>query len=299
MAQNFYKSPVSIIESGRNHVHDCKTGKKGEKLSVSTLLSPEQSKRELDGSLELEELAEKLEEQDQEESESYDLIYKKEGNQSSQIPGSVYTVEEAASDWYDGEELGEIHVEDLEIDIRELRMNAVTGETELVDSSGNSTKYNIFSSFEGTTTFTQEVGQNEYVFRYDKEKDEVRATEVGGGRDASEWGNEELEKRTKLMEKVFNDAREQLWREEANEQDIRAKDSNFDQLRPVYNEIRARIDESEQDVADIERYDHVGSTRGVDLVWDFKAAVRRAPGDSIDNYDIEENKNYPVSIERV
>lgn len=266
---------------------------------MSKLLSPEQSKRELDGGLELEELAEKLEEEDQQESDSYDLIYRKDSNQSSQIPGSVYTVEEAASDWYDGEELGQVQVDDLEIDIRELRMNAVTGETELIDSSGNSTRYNIFSSFEGTTTFTQEVGQNEYVFRYDKEEDEVRATEVGGGREASEWGNEELKKRTQLMEKVFNDTREQLWREEPTEEDIRAKDSNFDQLRPVYNEIKGRIDESEQDVANIERYDHVGSTRGRDLVWDFKAAVRRAPGDSIDNYEIDENENYPVSIERV
>lgn len=264
---------------------------------MSRLLSPEQSKRELDGGLELEELAEKLEGQQHDEVDSFDLIYSKDGRKSSQMPGSFYTLEEAASDWYDGSEIEGVEINDFELNIQEVKMNAVTGETVLVDSSGNETRYDIASTYEGTTTFTQQVGNNQYVFRYDSQEDTVRATEIGGNMAPSEWGNDELKKRTQLMAELYKESRNTLWNSQKDES-INTEDSNFDQLRPVYNKVTGDIDRSEKDRSVIHGDTHVGSTRGGHIKKDFKRAVRRAPNDSIDNYEIKNDGNgYPIVIQ--
>lgn len=269
---------------------------------MSRLLSPEQSKRELDGGLELEELAEKLEEDQQEEVDSFDLIYSKDGRRSSSMQGSFYTLEEAASDWYEGSEIEGVEIEDFELDIQQVKMNAVTGETVLVDSSGNETRYDIASTYEGTTTFTQQVGNNEYVFRYENNgdtiaEDTVRAIEIGGDMEPSEWGNEDLKKKTQLMAELYKQSRNSLWNSQRDES-INTEDSNFDQLRPVYNKVTGDIQQSDSDRAVIHEDTHVGSTRGGHIKKDFKRAVRRAPNDSLENYEIENDGNgYPIVIE--
>ena len=266
---------------------------------MSRLLSPEQSKRELDGGLELEELAEKLDEQQQEEVDGFDLIYSKDGRKSSDMQGSFYTLEEAASDWYEDSELDGVEIEGFELDIQQVKMNAVTGETLLIDSDGNEERYDIESTFEGSTTFTQEVGNNSYVFRYDSQDDTVRAIEIGGDMDPSEWGNEDLKKRTKLMAELYKESRNSLWNSQKDEE-INTENSNFDQLRPVYNKVTGDIEKSEQDRCVIGRYDHVGSKRGGHIKRDFKRAVTRAPNDGIENYEIKNDGNgYPIVIEEV
>lgn len=261
---------------------------------MSRLLSPEESKKELDGGLELEELAEELEGRKDGQSEGFDLIYRKDGEESSNIQGSVYTLEDA-SDWYDGEELDEVSLEDMEINIQEVKMNAVSGETVLVDSEGNKTRYDILSSFEGTTTFTQEVGRNEYVFRYDSQQDEVRAAEIGGEREPSQWSNPDLEKKAKLMDHLYHETRERLW-QNTSEDEIRNKNSKFEKLRPYYNAVTNKIET--EDKAVIRENTHVGSARGGNIKKNFKKAVKRAPNDSLDNYKIENDGNeYPIIIE--
>ncbi|PSH02520.1 MAG: hypothetical protein BRC26_00125, partial [Nanohaloarchaea archaeon QH_8_44_6] len=147
---------------------------------MTNLLSPERSRQELEGGLELEELADRLEGEEVDEVEGFDLVYSKDRRGSSQGRGSTYRLQETGTDWYEDENLEKIEVEGLEIDIQEVRMNSVTGETVLIDSDGNESRYDIRSSFEGSTTFTQEVGRNTYVFRYDKNDEDVRAIEVGG-----------------------------------------------------------------------------------------------------------------------
>lgn len=265
---------------------------------MNNLLSPEQSKQELEGGLELEELAGRLEGEKMDAVQGFDLVYSKDRRKSSQEQGSTYKLQESGSEWYDDEALEEIQVEGPEIDIQEIKMNAVTGETVLVDSSGQETRYDIFSSFEGTTTFTQEVGRNMYIFRYDKQEDEVKAVEAGGEMEPSRWGNTELKNRVELIDNMYHKARERLWERKEQGQEIKHKNSNFDQLRPVYNWVRGRIERSENDLARIEKDDHVGSTKGIHIVQDFKKAVRRAQEDSIDNYQLDENENYPMSIKK-
>lgn len=66
------------------------------------------------------------------------------------------------------------------------------------------------SSFEGSTTFTQEVGRNTYVFRYDKQEEEVRAVEIGGEMKPSQWCSPDLRKRAELMDHFYHEAREKL-----------------------------------------------------------------------------------------
>lgn len=266
---------------------------------MSRLLSPEQSKRELDGGLELEELAEKLEGKQHDDVDSFDLIYSKDGRKSSQMQGSFYTLEEAASDWYDGSEIDGVEIEDFELDIQQVKMNAVTGETVLVDSSGKETRYDIESTYEGSTTFTQQVGNNGYAFRYDSREDTVRAIEIGGEMEPSEWGNEELKKRTQLMAEMYKESRNTLWNSQKEEK-LNTENSNFDQLRPVYNKVTGDIEKSEKDRSVIHEDTHVGSTRGAHIKRDFKRAVRRAPNDSRDNYEIKNDGNgYPIVIEEV
>jgi len=266
---------------------------------MSRLLGPEESKGELEGGLELEEVAEQLEGRETSGSEGFDLIYDKDGRASNSREGSVYSLKESGSDWYKEDELDNIEIGGLEIDVQQIKMNAVTGETVLVDSSGDETRYDIFSSYEGTTTFTQEVGRNEYVFRYNKQTDEVKAIEIGGDMSASEWGSEKLQKRAELMDKIYHETRKSLWHKKASEDRIETKNSNFDQLKPVYNKVRNDMEKSEQDRAVIEKSDHIGSTRGIDIMMDFKKAVRRAPEDSIDNYKIPESKSYPLILEKI
>lgn len=261
---------------------------------MTNLLSPEQSRRELEGALELEELADRLEDEEQEEVDGYDLVYSKDRRESSGDRGSTYTLDETGTEWYDEEPLDEIEVQGLEIDIQKVKMNAITGETLLVDSEGQETRYDIRSSFEGSTTFTQEVGVNRYVFRYDKQEDEVRAVEVGGDMEPSRWGNPDLKKRAELMEHMYHETRKRLSQERKEE--IQAHNSNFDQLRPVYNKVTGDIEESDRCV--IDEHTHVGSTRGGHVKKDFKRAVRRAPNDNLDNYNIKNDGNgYPIIIE--
>jgi len=262
---------------------------------MSNLLSPEHSKRELEGNLGLEELADRLEDEELDEVEGFDLVYSKDRRKSSQEPGSTYTLQETGTEWYEGEDIEEIQIEDLEIDIQEVRMNAVTGETVLVDSEGDTDRYDIKSSYEGSTTFTQEVGRNTYVFRYDKQDNQVRAVEVGGDMEPSQWGSPDLEKRAELIDHLYHETREQLWQGK-EENEIRTKDSNFEQLRPIYNAINQKIED--EDRAVINRKTHVGTSRGGDIKKDFKKAVRRAPNDNLDNYKIKNDGNgYPIIIE--
>ncbi|MFB6115103.1 MAG: hypothetical protein ABEK04_02340 [Candidatus Nanohalobium sp.] len=263
---------------------------------MSRLLSPEQSKCDLDGSLELEELAEKLEEDNHEEVDSFDLIYSKDGRKSSQMPGSFYTLEEAASDWYDDSEIDGVEIDSFELDIQQVKMNAVTGETVLVDSSGNETRYDIASTYEGTTTFTQELGNNKYVFRYDSEEDAVRATEIGGDMEPSEWGNEELKKRTQLMAELYRESRNTLWNSQKGEETVETRNSKFEKLRPYYNAVKKKIEQNDKAV--IREDTHVGSASGAHIKNNFKEAVRRVPDESMDDYEIENDGNeYPIVIE--
>jgi hypothetical protein len=292
----FINELTKNMSDGKNSGELCRSFSRGDRCQMSQILSPEHSKQELEGGLELEELADRLEGEEMEEVQGFDLVYSKDRRKSSQEQGSTYRLQESGSEWYDDEALEEIQVEGPEIDIQEVKMNAVTGETVLVDSSGQETRYDIFSSFEGTTTFTQEVGRNKYVFRYEKEEDEVKAVEAGGDMEPSCWGNEELKNRVELIDNMYHKARERLWERNEPDEKINYKNSNFDQLRPVYNWVKARIDRSENDLARIEKDDHVGSTKGIHIVQDFKKAVRRAEEDSIENYSLDENENYPMSI---
>lgn len=268
---------------------------------MSRLLSPEQSKRELDGGLELEELAEKLEGQQRDDVDSFDLIYSKDGRKSSQMPGSFYTLEEAASDWYDGTELDGVEIEDFELDIQQVKMNVVTGETVLVDSSGNETRYDIASTYEGTTTFTQQVGNNDYVLRYEnnedgEQEDTVRATEIGGDMEPSEWGNEDLKKRTKLMAQMYKESRNTLWNSQKDDETIEARNSKFEKLRPYYNAVKNKIEQNGKAV--IREDTHVGSASGGHIKENFKEAVSRVPDETLDDYEIENDGNdYPIVIE--
>jgi hypothetical protein len=266
---------------------------------MTNLLSPEQSKRELEGNLELEELADRLDGEEHEQVSSFDLVYSKDRRESSKGQGSTYTLDETGTEWYDEEALENIEVPGLEIDVQLVKMNAVTGETVLVDSEGQKTRYDIRSSFEGSNTFTQEVGRNTYVFRYDKQEDEVKAVEVGGDMEPSRWGNPDLKKRAELMDHMYHEAREKLWQQKT-EDEIEAHNSNFDQLRPVYNKVTGDIEQSDSDRCVIDEHTHVGSTRGGHVKKDFKRAVRRAPNDSLDNYNIKNDGNgYPIIIEEV
>ncbi|MFB6175310.1 MAG: hypothetical protein ABEJ87_05055 [Candidatus Nanohalobium sp.] len=78
--------------------------------------------------------------------------------------------------------------------------------------------------------------------------------------------------------------------------EITAEDSNFEQLRPIYNAVNQKIED--EDRAVINEQTHVGTSRGGDVKKDFKKAVRRAPNDSLDNYKIENDGNgYPIIIE--
>lgn len=264
---------------------------------MTNLLSPEQSKRELEGNLELEELAGRLEGENHEEVQSFDLVYSKDRRKSSSSQGSTYTLQETGTEWYDDEALEEIEVEGLEVDIQQVKMNAVTGETVLVDSDGEETRYDIRSSYEGSTTFTQEVGRNTYVFRYDKQEDEVKAVEVGGEMEPSQWGSPDLEKKAELMDNLYHETRERLWQEKASEQEeIEAENSKFERLRPIYNAVNQKI--HDEDRAVINEQTHVGTSRGGDIKKDFKKAVRRAPNDGLDNYQIKNDGNgYPIIIE--
>lgn len=263
---------------------------------MTNLLSPEQSKRELEGNLGLEELAGRLEGENQTEVEGFDMVYTKDRQASSDGQGSTYKLQETSTEWYDDEALDEIQLDDLEIDIQHVKMNAVTGETVLIDSDGEKTRYDIRSSYEGNTTFTQEVGRNKYVFRYDKQQEEVRAVEVGGEMEPSQWGSPDLEKRAELMDSLYHETRKRLWQEKASEDDVKNVNSKFDKLRPYYNAVTNRI---EQDGRAIIREDtHVGSARGGHIKRHFKKAVKRAPNDSMDNYRIENDGNeYPIIIE--
>lgn len=265
---------------------------------MTNLLSPEHSTRELEGGLELEELADRLDGESQEEVQSFDLVYSKDRRESSDGRGSTYELEETGTEWYDEEALEEVEIPGLEINIQQVKMNAVTGETVLVDSEGQETRYDIRSSFEGSTTFTQEVGRNTYVFRYDKQEDEVKAVEVGGDMDPSRWGNPELRKRAELIDQMYHETRKILWENVASDNDkVKAKDSDFGNLRPYYNAVINKIEEEGR--AKIDKYTHVGSARGAHIKDNFKKAVRRVPEDSIENYSIENDGNgYPIIIKK-
>ncbi|AOV95114.1 hypothetical protein AQV86_04285 [Nanohaloarchaea archaeon SG9] len=263
---------------------------------MTNLLSPERSRQELEGGLELEELADRLEGEEIDEVEGFDLVYSKDRRESSESHGSTYRLQETGTDWYEDENLEKIEVEGLEIDIQEVRMNSVTGETVLIDSDGKESRYDIRSSFEGSTTFTQEVGRNTYVFRYDKNDEDVRAIEVGGEMEPSYWGSSDLEKRAELMDKLYHETREQLWKEKTTEEDIETKDSKFEKLRPYYNAVTSRIDQDGRAI--IKENTHIGSARGGHIKRNFKKAVKRAPNDSLDNYTIEnDGSEYPIIIE--
>ena len=267
---------------------------------MSQILSPESSTRELEGELELEELAEELE-PGEEPVENFDLVYRKDMRKTSANQGSVYTPEGTGSDWYDEDEISEIEIQDVEIDVEQVKLNAVTGETVLVDSDGEETRYDVFSSFEGTTTFTQQVGENTYVFRYEKgdveEEGKVRATEIGRSHEPVEWGGDELRKRVQLVDRIYHEARRNLWQNRKEEDEINAENSKFEQLKPVYNAVNNRIEQDGRAV--INEKTHVGSARGAHIKRDFKKAVRRNPeGDSLDNYTIKNDGNeYPIIIE--
>lgn len=85
------------------------------------LLSPEQSTRELEGSLELEELGDRLEAEEHDEVDGFDLVYSKGSRASSGGKGSTYRLQDAKH-WYDEEALGEINLEELEIDVQDQQL---------------------------------------------------------------------------------------------------------------------------------------------------------------------------------
>ncbi len=253
---------------------------------MSQILSPEHSTRELEGEVELEELAEELEPEEK-EVDSYDLVYGKDHRETSDSTGSVYVPEGTGSDWYDEEDIKEVRIEDFEIDVQQVKLNAVTGETVLVDSDGDETRYDVFSSFEGTTTFTQKVGRNRYVFRYDKredeEEDKVRATKIGDKGETVEWQSDELKKRVLLVDRLYHESRRNLWESKKQDEQIKAQNSKFQRLRPVYNAVLDKIEEEGRAV--IKENDHVGDIRGPDVANMFFTAVDRHPDDSVDNYE--------------
>lgn len=265
---------------------------------MTRILGPESSTQELEGELELEELAEKLE-PGQEEVENYDLVYGKDPAKSSDINGSVYRPQGTGSNWYDDEDMEEVRIDGFEIDVEQVKLNAVTGETVLVDSDGEETRYDIFSSFEGTTTFTQKVGRNRYVFRYEKKldgEDKVRAMEIGRGDEAVEWGSDDLKKRVRLVDELYHESRRNLWQSKKQEAKIRNENSKFQRLRPVYNAVKDKIDQEGR--ALIKETTHVGDIRGLDLANMFFTAVDRNPDDSVDNYEESSGRGCPVEITR-
>lgn len=261
---------------------------------MSQILSPEQEARELEGEMGLKELAQELE-PGHEKVQNFDIVYGKDPAETAEINGSVYRPQGTGSEWYDEDEIDPVEIPDLEIDVEQVKLNAVTGETVLVNSSGGETRYDVFSSFEGTTTFTQEVGRSTFVFRYDKHEGEVNAAEIGGN-ETVEWANDELKKKVRLVDRMYHEARENLWKRKSKDSELKNKTSKFDQLRPIYDAVTNRIEQDGKAV--INEKTHVGSSRGADIVNDFFTATVRHPEDSPDNYEESSGKgSYPIEIQ--
>lgn len=265
---------------------------------MSQFLSPEETQRALEGDVPLEELSDRLEDDAGETTESYDLVYSKDRAQSSESEGSVYTLAGTGSEWYEEAALEEIEIEDLEIGVEKVKMNAVTGETRLIGKDGAATDYNVFSTYEGNLTFTQELGGRDYAFRYDSDRENVKAVEVGSGQEPMDWNSDELSKHAELMEQLYTESRKGLWRQQENEPGHELTGSKFRKLRPIYEAVTGKIEQEGRAV--INEQTHVGKARGAHIKEAFKQAVERAPQDSKDNYRIENDGNeYPIVIEEV
>jgi len=260
---------------------------------MNELLSPESDREEIGGRLGLEELAEELEGKGNEEI-SPDLAYKKHRGLSKGQEGCVYVLNEVRSEWYDETELESVEIDQFELNIQEIKINAVTGQATLVNSSSNEIEYEVYDTSKESITFTKQVGKSDFVFRYDRESGEVRAAEIGGSGHISEWRNPELKKQVKLIDSVYQEASKNLWQNEKSK-GVNPEDSKFGKFYPIYKAVTNRIEEDGEAI--ITKYTHVGKARGADIKNDFKRALTRAPDDSLDNYTIEnDGDGYPIRI---
>lgn len=75
-------------------------------------------------------------------------------------------------------------------------------------------------------------------------------------------------------------------------------DSRLSRLRIYHREITTMIEENGRAI--IHGSTHIGSCRGGHIKQNFKSAVRRIPGESLDNYEIENDGSgeYPIVIQR-
>lgn len=262
---------------------------------MNELLSPETDREEIGGRVGLEELAEELEQRENDESSS-DLVYKKHRGKSNDRKGSFYTLNEVRSEWYDETELEDVEIDEFEVDIREVKMNAVTGQTTLVNSDSKEIRYEVYDTSDHSITFTKKIGESSFVFRYDRNSEEVKATEIGGSGHVSEWRNPDLKKQIKLIDSIYQEASRNLWQNEKTK-GVNPEETEFGKFYPIYNAVTNRIEKD--DVAIITKYTHVGEARGADIKNHFKQALVRAPDDSKDNYEIENDGNeYPIRIRK-
>lgn len=260
---------------------------------MNELLSPESDIEEIGGRVGLEELTEELEKRENKESSS-DLVYKKHRGLSSEQKGSVYVLNEVRSEWYDETELEDVEVNHFEVNICEIKMNAVTGQTTLVNSDNKKIDYGVYDTSNDSITFTKQVGQSDYVFRYDRENCEVRAAEIGGSGHISEWRNPELKKQIELIDSVYQEASNNLWQNEKSK-GVNPCKTDFGKFYPIYNAVTNRIEED--GVSIITENTHVGEARGGDIKNHFKEALVREPNDSKENYEIEnDGSEYPIRI---
>lgn len=262
---------------------------------MNELLSPESDIEEIGGRVDLEELAGELDKRENEEISS-DLIYKKHRGLSSEQKGSVYVLNEVRSEWYDETKLEDVEIDQFELNIQKIKINAVTGQATLVNSDNKEIHYEVYDTSNQSITFTKQVGESDFIFRYDRDPGEVRAAEIGGSGHISEWRNPELEKQIELIDSVYQEASNNLWQNEKSK-GVNPCKTDFGKFYPIYNAVTNRIEED--GVAIITENTHVGEARGGDVKNDFKEALVRAPNDSKDNYEIEnDGSEYPIRIRK-
>lgn len=75
-------------------------------------------------------------------------------------------------------------------------------------------------------------------------------------------------------------------------------DSRLSRLRVYYREINTMIEENGRAI--IHGSTHIGSARGGHIKQNFKSAVRRIPGESLEDFEIENDGSgdYPIIIKR-
>lgn len=224
---------------------------------------------------ELEELARDKLEEPSDKTGNYDLVYNKNVNESEKGKGAVYQIDpDRSSDWYENEyedQLGAVDV-DRELDINQIKINLITGETEIRKSNGEITNYNLISSYEGVTTLTRNFGEYLFALRYFKQGEnegELKGTILSERNQNVTEMNSKLVPEIRMIDQLYHQTQEKLWKTKSSEEvrmtaqnfteedarkELKLLDRAFENLKD--SSVNSLLEFENKGVATVDRQDH-------------------------------------------